>query len=79
MAQCNLNNVPMLRNIALICCALHNVCERYNCPFEDSWLPAALPADNAVVRDNANAQVGAEAIRSALAKHAAEGLRNMPL
>lgn len=63
MAQCNLNNVPMLRDIALICCALHNVCERYNCPFEESWLPTRLPADNIIVRDNANAQVGAEAIR----------------
>ena len=79
MTQSNLNNVPVLRDIALICCALHNVCERYNCPFEQGWLPTEIARDNAVVRDNANAQVGAEAIRSALAKHAAERLRNMPL
>jgi hypothetical protein len=79
MASCNLNNVNLLRQIALICCALHNVCERYSCPFEDGWLPNMVPADDAVVRDNAGAQAGAEAIRSVLGKRAAERLRNMPL
>lgn len=27
-------------DVALVCCALHNVCERAACPFEDSWVPA---------------------------------------
>ena len=26
-------------DLALVCCALHNVCERVLCPFEDSWIP----------------------------------------
>jgi hypothetical protein len=79
MASCNLNDVNILRQIVLICCALHNVCGRYKCPFGDGWLPTMAPANNAIVRNNADAQVGAEAIRSALSKRAAEKLSNMPL
>ena len=26
------------RDVALVCCALHNVCERWQCPFESGWL-----------------------------------------
>ena len=25
--------------ITKVCCALHNMCERYNSPFEQSWFP----------------------------------------
>lgn len=38
-SSCNLNDPIFARETATVCCALHNVCERYNCPFEDNWLP----------------------------------------
>ena len=60
-------------NVALLCCALHNVCERSNCPFEDSWLPAArvVPAAGG---HNYNvgppdAQLQALAVRDALSRY----------
>ena len=24
-------------HVALVCCALHNVCERWGCPYEETW------------------------------------------
>jgi len=36
--KCTLNDPVFARRVALVCCALHNVCERHQCPFEDSWL-----------------------------------------
>lgn len=41
--KCNLNDPVFARRVALVCCALHNVCERHQCPFEDNWLPVLLP------------------------------------
>lgn len=25
-------------DITIVCCALHNICERWSCPFDDTWL-----------------------------------------
>ena len=30
---------PVFAKIAVVCCTLHNVCERHKCMFEDRWLP----------------------------------------
>lgn len=37
--KCNLNDPVFARQVAMVCCALHNVCERHQCPFENAWLP----------------------------------------
>ena len=39
MDEFNLKNPVFASRVALACCALHNVCERQQCAFEDSWLP----------------------------------------
>ena len=37
--QCRVNNLVLVRKVAMVCCALHNLCERHQCPFEPGWLP----------------------------------------
>ena len=37
--KCTLNDPVFARRVAIVCCALHNICERHQCPFEESWLP----------------------------------------
>ncbi|XP_065196177.1 uncharacterized protein LOC135827649 [Sycon ciliatum] len=34
----NLSDTDFASDVALVCCALHNICERWNCPLENSWL-----------------------------------------
>ncbi|XP_065190870.1 putative nuclease HARBI1 [Sycon ciliatum] len=34
--------------VALVAAALHNVCERCSCPFEDSWIPQSALQDRVV-------------------------------
>ena len=37
--QCRVNDQVFVRKVAMVCCALHNVCERHQCPFEPGWIP----------------------------------------
>ena len=37
--QCRVSDPVFVRKVAMVCCALHNVCERHQCPFEPGWLP----------------------------------------
>ena len=37
--QCRVNDPVFVRIVAIVCCALHNVCERHQCPFEPGKLP----------------------------------------
>lgn len=34
----HLDDPDFARDIALVCCGLHNICERWNCPAEPTWL-----------------------------------------
>ena len=36
--QCNVNDPVFVRQVAKVCCALLNVCERHQCHFEVGWL-----------------------------------------
>jgi len=36
LKQAKLNNPMWLMRITKVCCALHNMCERYNSPYEDT-------------------------------------------
>ena len=37
--QCSLRDPVFARQVAVVCCGLHNICERHQCAFEDGWLP----------------------------------------
>ena len=37
--KCSLKDPVFVRQVAVVCCALHNMCERHQCPFEPGWLP----------------------------------------
>ena len=37
--QCRVIDPVFVGKVAMVCCALHNVCERHQCPFEPGWLP----------------------------------------
>ena len=39
IVQCKLNDLVFARQVAMVCCALLNICERHQCPFENGWLP----------------------------------------
>ena len=62
-------------DVAVLCCALNNVCERAKCPYTDSRLAEelsnvrALPAAAEDVNGNANPLDGAGLIRYAIAQH----------
>ena len=38
-SRCGTRDPFFARRIAVVCCALHNICERHRCMFEDGWLP----------------------------------------
>ena len=69
--KCKLNDPVFVRQVAMVCCALYNVCERYQCPFE----PGCLPDENAYTTSipthlQANVVIGpAAGIRDVLATY----------
>ena len=68
---CKINDPVLVRKVAMVCCALHNICERHQCPFEPGW----LPDESAFVQTTpANLQAttvigAASTVRDALARH----------
>ena len=56
----NLFDPSFAAEVAIVCCTLHNVCERWSCTFEDSWLVDPQRYDdyhqgpNAVVHNQVN-------------------------
>ena len=59
-------------NVALVCCALHNVCERASCPFEDSWIPSdagAIQPQAHVALPGAGAELQALITKDALSRY----------
>ena len=71
MDKCNLNDPVFSRQVALVCCALHNICERHQCPFEDSWLPDPSTYQSTTTSHaQSTAVIGsASSVRDALAKY----------
>ena len=69
MDKCNLNDPVFARRVALVCCALHNVCERHQCPFEDSWLPDPTAYSITTVIPSTTVLGSAAFVRDALAKY----------
>ena len=37
--KCSLKDPVFVRHVAVVCCALHNICERHQCLVEPGWLP----------------------------------------
>ena len=38
-AQSRLNDPVFANLVGTVCCGLHNICERYRCPYEDDVFP----------------------------------------
>jgi hypothetical protein len=69
-----MNDPDFHTDCILVCCALHNVCERHNDPFEDDWLPPAGnepqdQADGGRIAGGAQTETRAAIVRTALANH----------
>ena len=69
MDGCNLNDPTFASRVALVCCALHNVCERHQCPFESSWLPDSNAYTDEPTASQQSSGVQSVLIRDALAKY----------
>ena len=69
--RCATRDPVFARKIAVVCCALHNICERHKCTFEDGWLPdESAYISNTPTHLQTSAVVGAASnIREVLAKH----------
>ena len=37
MSNCSLNRIVFAADVALVCCALQNFCERWRCPTNNRW------------------------------------------
>jgi len=67
--NCKLNDPVFARQVAMVCCALHNICERHQCPFENGWLPdesalvSTAPTRRSVISESASS------VQEAVAKH----------
>ena len=69
--KCALKDPVFTRQVAVVCCALHNVCERHQCPFEPGWLPDESAYINTMPLNlQVTSVIGSAAnVREALAKH----------
>ena len=68
-----LSNPKFVLYVAMVCCALHSVAERWACIYDVSWLPE--PNDNAVV-GNVGPEDNGEGI--AVRNPVADSLRPVP-
>ena len=69
--KCNLNDPVFTRWVALVCCAVHIVCERYLQSSGDSWLPdpTFYSATTAAQAQSTLVIGSATSVRDALAKY----------
>ena len=69
--KCTIKDPVFVRQVAVVCCALHNACERHQCPFEPGWLPdESVYIDTTPPNLQVTAVIGSAAsVRGALARH----------
>ena len=65
----SLRDPVFARHVALVCCALHNVCERHRCPFEESWLPDPTAYTDTSHITSSQTLGSAASIRNTVAKY----------
>ena len=65
----SLHDPVFARRVALVCCALHNVCERHRCPFEESWLPDPTAYTDTSHITSSQTLGSAASIRNTVAKY----------
>ncbi|XP_065193105.1 uncharacterized protein LOC135824300 [Sycon ciliatum] len=65
----NYSDPDFVSDVTLVCCALHNVCERCQCPFESSWVINPIHYQAPPGQDNAGADGEGLALRNILANH----------
>ena len=56
--HCKISDSVFVRRVAMVCCGLHNVCERHQCPFEPGWRP-----DQSAYVDTTPASLQANVVR----------------
>jgi hypothetical protein len=70
----NFNDPEWLSDVTMVCCALHNICERHSDPFEDDWLPP-LEAQPAMAAAATEGNQDVRGVRDAIAEYLrAQGL-----
>ena len=69
--SCRINDPAFARKYSMVCCALHNVCERHQCPFEPSWLPdqSTFVQITPLNQHSSSITGSASSVRDALAKY----------
>ena len=69
--KCTLKDPVFVRQVVVVCCALHNICERHQCPFEPGWLPEESDyIDTTPPNLQVIAVIGsADSLQEALARH----------
>ena len=67
---CKMNNPVLVRKVAMVCCALHNICERHQSPFEPGWLPEEIAYVRTTPAKKVSIVIGlGSSVREALARH----------
>ena len=68
---CRVIDAVFVWKVAMVCCALHNVCERHQCPFEPGWIPdESLYVNTTSTNLQASVVIGpAAGIRDAIATY----------
>jgi hypothetical protein len=64
-----MNDPEFHTDCTLVCCALHNCCERHSDHFEDDWFPAPEAEEAGPHLGGVQAETRAAIVRAALAKH----------
>lgn len=69
--RCSLNDPVFASQVAVLCCALHNICERHQCTFEEGWLPDPSAYINTTPANLQTSTVigSAAGVRDAVAKY----------
>ena len=69
--KCSIKDPVFVRQVAVVCCALHNMCKRHQCPFEPGWLPDESSYTNTTpINLQVTAVIGPAAnVRAALARY----------
>ncbi|XP_065189551.1 uncharacterized protein LOC135820166 [Sycon ciliatum] len=73
LVHSSIRNPRFAADVAVVACSLHNLCERWSCPFEQQWTidPAQYAAHHPGQDEHANAEreAGGDGVRNAIAAY----------
>ena len=67
-AQSKLNDPVFASVVGTVCCGLHNICERYKCPYEDEILPDATDFENGAEDGDPDLLRGGREVRNVISE-----------